>query len=120
MKSLSDLCKVVDDFCEERGWNHSDPNQLIASTLIELGELAEHYQWKKEFPKLEGDDKREVAYEFVDVLFYLIRLANNSEINLEEAFEDKLPRLAKKFPVGSKSKEQNRKYRDEGRNKLYD
>ena len=112
--------KDVDIFCKERNWNHERPNSLIAATMIELGELAEHYQWKNEFEKFEGDKKTEVAYEFVDVLFYLCRLANKSEINLTEAFYEKLPKLRKKLPIGKDSLEANKEYREKGKNKLYD
>jgi NTP pyrophosphatase (non-canonical NTP hydrolase) len=119
-KSLTKIQKDIDDFCEERGWNHTHPNSLITSTLIELGELAEHYQWKNEFEEYTEDEKKEIAYEFVDVFFYLSRLANKTGINIEEAFYDKLPKLAKKFPIGKDSLEANKEYRAAGKNKLYD
>lgn len=119
-KSLNQIQKEVDKFCEERNWNHESPNTLIAATIIEMGELAEHYQWQKDFKVLEGDKKTEVAYEFVDVIFYLTILANKSGIDITEAFYKKLPKLKKKFPVGKSSLEANKEYRNSGKNKLYD
>lgn len=118
--SLNDLVKRIDAFCIERNWNHEHPNSLIASTVIELGELAEHYQWQSKFSKFSEEEKKEIAFEFVDVLFYLYRLASITGIDLEEAFNDKLPRLAKKFPIGSDTKVQNKEYRKTGKNRLYD
>ena len=58
-KSLKDLAEIVDKFCVERGWKNGDPNQLITSTHIELGELAEHYQWQNKFKELSEEEKRE-------------------------------------------------------------
>lgn len=118
-KSLKQIQKEIDSFCEERNWNHESPNTLIAAIIIEMGELAEHYQWQKEFKILKGDEKTEVAYEFVDVIFYLTRLANKSGIDITKAFYEKLPKLKKKFPVGKSSLEANKEYRITGKNKLY-
>lgn len=119
-KSLTQIQKDIDEFCELRGWNHSQPNSLIASTIIELGELAEHYQWQKEFKEFSKEEKKELGYEFVDVLFYLCRLANRSGIDIQEMFYDKLPKLEEKFKIGKDSKEMNKKYRESGKNKLYE
>jgi len=118
-KPLKQIQKDVEDFCVERDWGNDDPNQLISSILIELGELSEYYQWQNKFKKLSKKKKKEIAYEFVDVIFYLARLANKSDIDLEEAFYDKLPKLAKKFPVGKDLKKAHIEYRSNGKNKLY-
>lgn len=118
-KSLNELVTQVRDFCDARGWAHSNPTGLISSTLIELGELAEHYQWQKEFKEFTDEEKQEIGYEFVDVFWYLIRLADKSGIDLEQAFEDKVPKLEKKFPVGCDPKAQHDHYRKTGKNRLY-
>ena len=119
-KTLKQITKDIDDFCKERGWNHQSPNSLIAAIVIELGELAEHYQWQKEFKKFTKKEEKEVGYEYVDVLFYLLRLASVSGIDVEKYFYDKLPKLAKKFPKGKNALEANKEYRKAGRNKTYD
>jgi len=119
-KSLKQIQKDVEEFCQKRGWGNDDPNQLITSALIELGELSEYYQWQNKFKKLNKKEKKEIGYEFVDVIFYLARLANKSDIDLEEAFYDKLPKLAKKFPVGKDPKKAHKEYRANGKNKLYE
>lgn len=116
--SIKELQKMVNKFSEERGWSHSDPNQLITSLMIELAELSEHYQWQSEFKQFKGDEKIEVGYEFVDVFIYLLRLADKSDIDLEKAFLEKLPKLEKKFPIGSNQKKQHNEYRKNGKNKL--
>jgi NTP pyrophosphatase (non-canonical NTP hydrolase) len=119
-KSLTQIQKDINEFCKEREWNHKHPNDLISSIMIELGELAEHYQWQNEFKELSKEEKKELGYEFVDVLFYFCTLANKAEIDLQEAFYDKLPKLKEKFKDGKHVKEMNKKYRASGKNKLYD
>ncbi|MBU0569519.1 hypothetical protein KKB40_01910 [Patescibacteria group bacterium] len=98
-KSLKDIENDVVKVCKERNWKNTDPNQLISSTMIELAELAEHYQWQNDFSKIDDLTKRgrdELGYEFVDVLFYLLRLAHRSGIDIEEYFYKKLPKIRTK------------------------
>ncbi len=119
-KSFKEISKIVSEFCKARDWKHSSPTGLLTATYIELGELAEHYQWQKKFKKFSEQEKKEIAYEFVDVLWYLLRLAEKSGIDIEEAFDEKIPKLEKKFPIGSDPKKQHDLYRENGKNKLYD
>ena len=119
-KSIKEISESINNFANERGWENSDPNQLIASIHIELGELAEHYQWKDNFTKLDEDEKREVGFEFVDVMFYLFRLASKSGIDIEKYFDSKIEKLAVKFPVGADRKTQHDLYRKVGKNKKYE
>jgi len=122
-KTLSEITSEVMDFANERGWVKEDPTSLINAIFIELGELADHYQWKhdfKEIKKLEGKKKKEVGYEFVDVFIYLLRLAYRSNIDVEKYFNEKMPKLKEKFKVGGDSKKAHAKYRKTGKNKTYD
>ena len=72
------------------------PNQLLVALIGELGELSEHYQWQDTVPAWGEEKRREVGYEFVDVLFYLLRLAHASGIDVGHYFDEKLPRLEEK------------------------
>jgi NTP pyrophosphatase (non-canonical NTP hydrolase) len=99
MKSIVEIQNDVLKVCAERDWKNNDPNQLITSLMIELAELAEHYQWQNDFSKIDKlneDDKQELGFEFVDVLFYLLRLAHRSNIDIEEYFYKKLPKIKTK------------------------
>ena len=112
--------KLIDNFSDERGWENNDPNILITSTLIELGELAEHYQWSNTFKKYTDIQKKEIGFEFVDVLFYLLRIASKSKIDLDKIFLEKVEKLRIKFPVNSDYLEQHNLYRKTGKNRLYE
>lgn len=122
-KSIQEITDIIVKFQEDRNWKNDNPSHLISSILIELGELAEHYQWENYFDEWDEAKKEEVGYEFVDVIFYLFNLARKSGIDIEEYFDKKVPKLEKKFPVGQ-TKEEYKKvkkdYRNSGKNKLYE
>ncbi len=120
--SLNDIVAIIHNFNEKRGWESNDPNQLISSILIELAELAEHFQWKDHYPELSKEERVSLGYEFVDVIFYLFRLADKAGVDIETSFFSKLPLLEKKFSVGQTDDEHfkiKKDYRQTGKNRLY-
>jgi NTP pyrophosphatase (non-canonical NTP hydrolase) len=121
-KSIAEVTEIIREFSDVRGWENNDPNQLIASIMIELGELAENYQWQSKFKAFDEEQKRKIGFEFVDVIFYLFRLAQKSGIDIEKYFDEKVPKLEQKFPIGITSKQYNqvkREYRESGKSELY-
>lgn len=118
-KSIQEITEIINEFRMSRGWSNDNPTVLITALLAELGELVDHYQWKTKFEKFDKDKKTEVSFEFVDVIIYLFTLASNSGIDIEKAFDEKLPKLVKKFPIGGNHKKAHEDYRKTGKNKLY-
>jgi dCTP diphosphatase len=121
-KTLKQISDEIAEFCEKRGWENDDPNQLISSMIIELGELTEHYQWINSFSKIDKNKKEEISYELVDVLFYLLQIGNKTGIDIEKAFNDKITKLEKKFPIGITEEDYQKvheDYRKSGKNRLY-
>jgi NTP pyrophosphatase (non-canonical NTP hydrolase) len=110
-KSLKDYDTIVNDFCNERGWNHTDPNHLSTAIMIELSELAEHYQWKHTFTEFSAEEKKEVGFEFVDILFYFVLFASKASVDIEQAFDEKLEKLRVKYPIGADRDTQHDLYR---------
>ena len=49
-----------------------------------MAEILEHFQWDEEF------DKDELSGELADVALYLLQLASITEIDLEQAIQNKL------------------------------
>lgn len=122
-KTLSEYGQIMKEFADVRGWSNENPTQLFMALTLELAELGEHYQWKNKFEVLDEDKKREIGYEFVDVFNYLIRMAERSGIDIEKYFDEKMPKLAKKFPIGATIRDHRlsqENYRKTGKNKLYD
>lgn len=121
-KSIADVTKIIVDFSNERGWVNENPSFLLNAIFIELGELAEHYQWQSDFTKIRAADKNtrtEIGFEFVDIIIYLFRFAERSGIDIEEYFDKKMPKLAEKFKVGADHSKAHKEYRKTGKNKLY-
>jgi len=106
------ITEKIIKFRAERDWkqfhNHKD---VALSLVLEASEVLEHFQWKSlaEVNEHAKTSKDELADELADVAIYLFELADNLEINLSEAIENKMGKNAKKYPV-EKSKGRHTKY----------
>jgi NTP pyrophosphatase (non-canonical NTP hydrolase) len=101
-ESLEQLAEHLRRFAAERDWEqfHS-PKNLSMALLVEVAEIAEHFQWLTEQQSRDIDAARKeaVAQELADALIYLVRLADQLEIDLLEAAEHKLPLNEAKYPA---------------------
>lgn len=92
------------EFSEERDWDqfHS-PKNLATALAVEAAELLEPFQWLKEEESRKLAEKPAdyalVREEIADVLIYLLRLADQLDIDLEQAAAEKMRRNAEKYPV---------------------
>jgi NTP pyrophosphatase (non-canonical NTP hydrolase) len=73
------------------------------SLAIEVAELMEHFQWIDiaESRKI-GDDAAKLAAvrdEIADCLCYLLALANELDVDLSSAIQDKMVKNAAKYPA---------------------
>lgn len=114
MTDFAKLQKQVVDFRDARDWQQfHNPKDLAISMALEAAEFLEHFQWKspeeiKAHLKKKHDD---VSDELVDVLYWVLLIANDLNIDLEKAFDRKMAENNKKYPV-SKSKSNHTKYTD--------
>lgn len=110
--TLNELRKIVVKFTDERDWSqfHS-PKDVVLKLLTEVGEVAEHLVWKgeKELKDYLQKNRKEVGYELADVLYNVVLLAIQLDIDLDKAFKEKMVITAKKYPV-NKTKGKNKKY----------
>lgn len=115
--SLQALTTAIIEFRDQRNWAqfHSLRN-LIVSLNLEASELLELTQWKSdtEMTAMAGSTSAQEALrdECADVLIYLLLIAENTGIDLEEAARAKLVKNAIKYPV-ARSYGSNRKYSDQ-------
>lgn len=100
--SLDLLRAEIAAFVDERDWRqfHS-PRNLAAALAVEAGEILEHFQWLTNkqsrvlpLPKLES-----VRDEIGDVLIYLLRLADELQIDPLDAAVRKLETNREKYPA---------------------
>ncbi len=103
MSYLSQLSKQVIKFRDDRGWKRSHGSKdLILGLLVELGELAEHFQYftGDELLEYQRDFKEEIEEELADVLFWVLLMSSELDIDLEKAFQKKMQKNEQKYPVG--------------------
>lgn len=112
---MSDINKFTDKilaFRDARNWkqfhNHKD---MAISLALEAAEVLEHFQWKntEEIEAYIKSNKEEIGEELADVLYWVLLMANDADINLDKALEGKMKKNEEKYPV-EKSKDKHTKY----------
>jgi dCTP diphosphatase len=102
MNDIDILRDKLRAFAAERDWDqfHS-PKNLAMALSVEAAELLEPFQWLSEAQSasLPVATHAAVAEEMADVLLYLVRRADQLDVNLIEAAQAKMARNALKYPV---------------------
>jgi NTP pyrophosphatase (non-canonical NTP hydrolase) len=112
MTDLDVLQRLVLQFRDERDWQQfHNPKDMAISLVLEATEFMEHFQWKNadEIKRHLADRKEEIEDELADVLFWVLIIAHDFEIDIDRAFRAKLEKSAAKYPV-EKAKGRHTKY----------
>lgn len=112
MTDIDVLIKKVTAFRDERDWKQfHNPKDCAISLALEAAEVLEHFQWKnrEEIEEYVAENKTKVADELADVLYWVLLMSNDLEIDLPKAFLRKLEENAQKYPV-EKAKGRHTKY----------
>ena len=92
----------IKTFVDERDWEqfHS-PKNLSMALSVEAAELVEIFQWQKQDEHKENEEKvvNAVKDEVADIFYYVVRMCQKMNINLEEAFFEKMKKNRQKHPV---------------------
>ena len=98
-------------FRDARDWKqfHS-PKNLAISLALEAAEILETFQWTSD-NKLPKGKKMELEQEIADVYYYLLLLAHETGIDINNAFSRKMMVNEKRYPA-SKAKGNSRKYNE--------
>lgn len=98
--TIKELQEKVQAFREERGWRDEDPKDVALSLVLEAAELLEHFQWMSgEEVEREKKLHEAIGEELVDVMWWVLEIADRFGIEIGEAFEAKMAKQAKKYPV---------------------
>ena len=112
MTELETLRQQLRDFASARDWGqfHS-PKNLAMALSAEAGELLEVFQWltEEQSRALTDDARAAASEEIADVLLYLIRLADQLDIDPMAAAQRKLEANDRKYPA-DKARGSNKKY----------
>jgi NTP pyrophosphatase (non-canonical NTP hydrolase) len=112
MGDIKKITEKIRNFRDERDWmQFHDPKNMAVSIILEASELLEHFQWKttEEVEKYARQNHAEIKDEIADIALYLFELADNLDISLINAMEDKLKKNEMKYPV-EKAKGKHTKY----------
>jgi NTP pyrophosphatase (non-canonical NTP hydrolase) len=112
MPELEELTKKILDFRDKRDWRQfHNPKDLALSLVLEASEVLEHFQWKNgsELEKYINSNKNLIAEELADVLYWVLLMSKDLDINILQALDDKLKINEEKYPI-EKSKGKADKY----------
>ena len=94
---LKSLQKKVDDWINKYGVRYFDELTNMAQLTEEVGEVARIISRKYgEQSVKKGADLNDLGEELADVLFVLVCLANQTGVDLEKSFDDKLKKKSKR------------------------
>ena len=108
---MDQLIQKLIEFRDQRNWKQfHNPKDLVISLVLEAGELLELFQWKSSEQAVR-EKRDDIEEEMADVLMYLLLLANELDVDLEQAVINKIAKNVKKYPE-SKSYGSSKKYTD--------
>lgn len=115
-RKIQEIKELIKEYCEERDWDQfHGAKELAIALVLEAGEVLEPFRFKseKEVEELfkNPEKKEDIEDEMADVLYFLFRLAQKYDIDLAEAFDRKMEKNKKKYPV-EKAKGSNKKYNE--------
>ena len=112
MEDIRRITEKIRKFRDDRDWmQFHDPKNMAVSIILEASELLEHFQWKttEEVERYARKNHAEIKDEIADIALYLFELADNLDISLINAMEDKLKKNEMRYPV-EKAKGKHTKY----------
>ena len=90
----------LNQFFEDRDWKqfHS-PKNIIMDLCSEIGELTDHFRWLTEEESFNPGNMEEVKDEIGDIFMMLLYLIDRLGVDPLEAAQNKLKKLALKYPA---------------------
>jgi len=112
MKNIKDLTNKIIEFRDDRDWKQfHNPKDIALSLVLEAAEVLEHFQWKneKEVEEYIKTNKNDISEELSDVLYVILLMSHDLDIDILNALEKKMKKNEKKYPI-EKSKGKHTKY----------
>ncbi|MCB0329549.1 MAG: nucleotide pyrophosphohydrolase [Bdellovibrionales bacterium] len=99
MSSLRELQLQVKTFRDERDWKqfHNFKDMLL-SLGLEVSEFSELFQWKSD-SEVKNLPRESFGEELADILYWVLLFAEDLDIDLEQAFGNKMLKNEGKYPV---------------------
>jgi NTP pyrophosphatase (non-canonical NTP hydrolase) len=112
MKNVKDITERIIAFRDARNWKQfHNPKDVALSLVLEAGEVMEHFQWKskEEMEKYVIEAKEKIGEELADVLYWILLMGHDFNIDVLNALDKKMKINEAKYPV-EKAKGKHTKY----------
>ena len=112
MSDIKELTNIVIKFRDARNWKQfHNPKDITLSLVLEAAEVMEHFQWKdqNETEEYLKKHRKEIGEELADVLYWVLLISHDLDIDIKKAFKKKMITSRKKYPV-KKAKGKHTKY----------
>lgn len=112
MKGIAKITKEIIAFRDARDWKQfHNPKDVAISLSLEASEVLEHFQWKskEEIEAYTKTHKDQIGDELADVLYWVLLMSHDLNIDIEKAFENKMKQNNQKYSV-EKAKGKHNKY----------
>ncbi len=109
---INHIKQLLADFAAKRDWKQfHNPKDLAISLLVEATELLDEFKWKNpEAVQIHvKENKESVSDEVMDILYHVLLISADLDIDIVKEFERKMLKNEKKYPI-EKSKGSNKKY----------
>ncbi len=114
MQKIEDITKRIIAFRDARDWKQfHNPKDCAISLTLEAAEVLEHFQWKnkEEMEIYIKTNKDEIGEELADVLYWVLLMSKDLDVDVLEALHKKMKKNEDKYPV-EKAKGKHTKYTD--------
>jgi len=106
------LVERIVRFRDEREWKKfHKPKDMALSLVLEATEVLEHFQWKSEEESITyiKSNKDDIGEELADVLYWVLLMCHDLDIDIVSTFEKKMKKNEGKYPV-SQARGSSKKY----------
>lgn len=112
MKIIKEYTRRIIEFRDARDWKQfHNPKDVALSLVLEANEVMEHFQWKnnEEMAKHVVEKKNDIADELADVLYWVLLMSHDLDIDILDSLDKKISKNESKYPV-EKAKGKHTKY----------
>jgi NTP pyrophosphatase (non-canonical NTP hydrolase) len=110
--SVEQLAKRIIAFRDARDWKQfHNPKDIAISLSLEAAEVLEHFQWKskEEIEEYVKTDKEHIGEELADVLYWILLMSHDINLDILKALQKKIKKNEKKYPI-EKARGRHTKY----------
>ena len=112
MHEIQEMIERILRFRDARDWSQFHNSKDVAISLVlEATELLEHFQWKSSDEIASHIDayRGELGKELADILYWVLLLSHDMQIDVTSAFHAKMDENELKYPV-DKARGTHKKY----------